>query len=432
MTNVSGLFNFYLWWNRYFSLKSSRLPQRQHAWIQEARPNQLPPDGHWHTWIIIAGRGFGKTRAGAEAVRMAVESGQYRRIALIGQTRNEAKNVMVFGASGIVSVYQKDEDPYAPQWSPDALHWENGAQAHLYSGDHLDKLRGPQFDLVWIDEWAKFRNPEELWNQVQMTLRLGRRPRLIITTTPRSFGFLRKLMEQPGVVITRGSTFDNSDHLSPGFINQVHAQYSQTTLGSQELYGEVLVDREGALWKRSMIQHEPPPHNDFQRLVLAIDPATTHHEGSDETGIVMAGLMPDGRVYVVDDLSGRHSPADWGQRVVDAYFKHKVDRVVVETNKGGDLVVRVLQTLSPHIAIRHVHATRGKITRAEPVAALYEQGKVKHMRPFHKLEQQMCEYTATTSQSPDRMDALVWALTDLLLEKEAAPPRVWLHEGGTQ
>lgn len=232
-------------------------------------------------------------------------------------------------------------------------------------------------------------------------------------------------MEQADVVVTRGSTFDNAKHLAPNFINQVQMQFSQTTLGSQELYGEILMDREGALWKRSMIQHEMPPHTDWQRLVIAIDPATTHHAGSDETGLVLAGLLPDGRAYVLDDWSGRHSPAEWGQRVVDSYFKHKVDRVVVETNKGGDLVTRVLQTISPHIAIKHVHATRGKITRAEPVAALYEQGKVKHIHPFRDLEQQMCEYTASTSKSPDRMDALVWALTDLLLEREAAPPKVW-------
>lgn len=393
------------------------------TWNQLARPNQRMPEGDWHTWLILAGRGFGKTRTGAETVRMLIEEQGYRHIALIGQTRDEAHDVMIHGESGLSAVCNSKLISKKRQF-----HWPNGAVIQLFSGDHLDKLRGPQFDLVWIDEWAKFRNPKDLWNQVQMTLRLGSQPRLIITTTPRPFDFLNKLMDQPGVVVTRGSTFDNTANLAHGFVEQVTRQYSRTSLGSQELYGEILTDREGALWKRSIIQQEAPPHTQWQRLVIAIDPATTHHEGSDETGIVMAGLLNDGRAYVLEDWSGRYSPTEWGKRVVEAYHQHKVDRIVVETNKGGDLVDRVLQTLDPNIAIRHVHATRGKTTRAEPIAALYEQEKVKHIRTFRELEQQMCEYTAASSRSPDRMDALVWALTDLFLEREASAPKVWMWE----
>lgn len=414
----------------YYGILTGKHKAAQNKWLQSARPSQIMPPGDWHTWLILAGRGYGKTRTGAETVRMLIEQEGYRHVGLIGQTRDEAHNVMVYGESGLSASCQNRMQwrKGRLQWRKGRLQWQNGAVAQLFSGDHLDKLRGPQFDLVWIDEWAKFRRPEELWNQVQMTLRLGPRPRLIITTTPRPFPFLNKLMDQPGVVVTRGSTFENEQHLAPGFLSQVNSQYAHTSLGAQELYGEILADRDGALWKRSIITHEEPPHTDWKRLVIAIDPATTHHSGSDETGIVMVGLLADGRAYVLEDWSGRHSPAEWGKSVVEAYHRYKVDRVVVETNKGGDLVDRILQTLDPNIAIRHVHATRGKITRAEPAAALYEQGRVKHSRVFRELEQQMCEYTATTSRSPDRMDALVWALTDLLLEREAAPPKVWMWD----
>ncbi len=393
----------------------------QPKWADIARPSQLPPNGDWNNWLILAGRGFGKTRTGAETVKGWIDQAFYKRIALIGQTFDEVRSVMVEGESGILNLHADGERPrFEP--SNGRIMWNNGAIASIYGADYYEKLRGPQFDLAWIDEMAKFRHPERAWEQLMLGLRLGKKPRCIITTTPRPIPLIEKLLKDPLTVTTKGTTFENKDNLASTFINQIVKQFEGTKLGAQELYAEVLSERQGALWQRSVIRHQVPENESWQRIVIAIDPATTHHEGSDETGIVIVALATDKKAYVLEDLSGRHSPADWGRRVVDAYWRHKVDRVVAEVNKGGDMVERIIRSIDPHVSYRAVRATRGKVTRAEPIAALYEQGHVYHIKPLKELETQLCEYIpGITSKSPDRLDALVWALTDLFLEKESRP-----------
>ncbi|MCX7337819.1 MAG: terminase family protein [Alphaproteobacteria bacterium] len=400
--------------------------KEKYNWPTHARPNQLPPLDPWKVWLILAGRGFGKTRTGAETIRAWVKDGQYKRIALVGRSIAEARDIMIDGESGLMAVHPKSDRPIF-EASKNRLVWPNGAVAMVVGGDHYERLRGPQFDLAWVDELAKFRYPDQLWEQLMLCLRLGQNPRCLITTTPKPITLLEKLLESPDVAITRGSTFDNKSNLAPSFLQQIVKQFDGTRLGSQELYAELLTDRPGALWQRQMIRYAHPDENQFQRIVIAIDPATTHHNQSDETGIVVAAMGQDQKVYILDDLSGRYSPADWGQRVAKAYFQYKADRVVAEINKGGDMVERIVRSIDPHIAYKAVRATRGKAVRAEPIAALYEQGKVFHARPLHALEKQLCEYIpGVTSKSPDRLDALVWAVTDLALERENNPVlKIW-------
>jgi phage terminase large subunit-like protein len=405
--------------------------KQRYVWHKNARPNQLPPPGDWRTWMILAGRGFGKTRTGAETLRSWVNSGRYKRLALISQSMGEARGVMVEGVSGLMEVHPPKERPKFEK-AQGRLIWPNGCCGTLFGADHFDRLRGPQFDAVWIDELAKFRYPEEAWSQLMLALRLGNDPRCIVTTTPRPIPLIEKLLMRQDVVVTKGTTFENRGNLAPAYLDQIVKQFEGTRLGAQELYAELLTERQGALWRRDLIRYQEPPYDEkglpkLARIVLAIDPATTHHEESDETGIVIAGLSADKCAYVLEDLSGRWSPGDWGQRVVEAYWRLRADRVVAEVNKGGDLVERILRSLDPTIPYKAVRATRGKYTRAEPIAALYEQNRVFHARPLSLLETQMCDYVpGLTSKSPDRLDAMVWALTDLLLESEANPTlKLW-------
>lgn len=400
--------------------------RQKYCWVSTARPEQWPPEGNWRTWLILAGRGFGKTRTGAETIRLWVKEGRYRHIGLISSSIEEARAVMVEGESGLLAVHlAKDRPKFVA--AKHQLQWDNGAVATLYGGQCPERLRGPQFDTVWIDELAKFRLPEVLWHQVQLCLRLGKDPRCVITTTPKPLKLLQALCHNPTVHVTRGSTFDNQANLAPGFLSQIQQQFEGTRLGAQELYAQILTERPGALWNRDMIGYRSFSLDTFERLVIAIDPAVTHHESSDETGIVVAGLTANKEVGVLEDLSGRMSPHEWGQRVVQAYWRYKADRVVAEINKGGDLVERVLRTIDGTVSFKEVRATRGKYTRAEPIAALYEQRRVFHGQPMPELEDQMCDYVpGQTSKSPDRMDALVWAITELVLESEMRPVlKIW-------
>ena len=403
--------------------------ERRDNWLLTARDTQLPPSGDWKTWLILAGRGFGKTRTGAETIAHWLKRETYKRVALIGKSAREVETVMLNGESGLL--------PRLKGWvtkasrSEKAIHLKNGAVVTIISGDCPEQLRGPQFDLAWIDELAKYRNPEELWNQLMMTLRLGKRPRCIITTTPKPLPLIQKLLQDKSVAVTRGSTFENSHNLPKSYIKLMKQQYSGTKLGAQELYAQVLTDQEGALWNRDMIAYQVPeelPDGQYKldRIVIAIDPATTHHDDSDETGIVVAGLCGE-HAYLLDDLSGRHSPAAWGKLVCDAYHKWQADRVIAEINKGGDLVERVVKSQDSTLSFKAVRATRGKHTRAEPVSALYEQKRIFHIRPFQELERQICHYIpGKTAKSPDRMDALVWAMTELFLVAENKPQmKLW-------
>ncbi|ADU50161.1 hypothetical protein Tmar_0036 [Thermaerobacter marianensis DSM 12885] len=392
-------------------------------WRFWARPKQLPPEGPWRIWLILAGRGFGKTRTGAEWVREQVERHGRRRIAIVGRTAADVRDVMVEGESGILSI---SPPWFRPVYEPSKrrLTWPNGAIATLYSADEPDLLRGPQHDAAWADELAAWRRPEA-WDNLMFGLRLGPDPRVVVTTTPRPVKLIRDLLNDPTCVVTRGSTYENAANLAPAFLEQIISRYEGTRLGRQELYGEVLDDVPGALWQRKRIDElrvrEAP---ELVRVVVAIDPAVTSEEGSDETGIVVAGRGVDGDAYVLADRSCRMSPDGWARRAVKAYYDFDGDRIVGEVNNGGDLVETVIRTVDPKVPYKAVRASRGKAVRAEPVAALYEQGKVHHVGTFDHLEDQLCQITPDGYQgagSPDRADALVWALTELMLEDYAEP-----------
>lgn len=372
---------------------------------------------------MLAGRGFGKTRAGAEFVRTMVKEKKARRIALVGPTALDARSVMVEGESGLLSIGPPYERPrYEP--SLHRLTWNNGAVATLFSADEPNRLRGPQHDLAWCDELAAWRYPQA-WDMLMFGLRLGHDPRVVVTTTPRPIKLLRDLLADPKVVVTRGRTEENARNLAPAFLEQIVRRYQGTRLGRQELDGELLDDMPGALWTHGLIDAarvmQAP---DLARIVVAIDPAVSSHEGADETGIIVAGTDKDGHGYVLADASGRYAPAEWARAAIAAYAAHRADRIVAEVNNGGDMVEATLRVVDPSVPYAAVHAARGKVARAEPVAALYEQGRVHHLGALPLLEDQMCAFVsgapgsfdrAAAGYSPDRVDALVWALSDLLL-----------------
>jgi phage terminase large subunit-like protein len=395
-------------------------------WTFRARAEQLAPPDPWQTWVLLAGRGFGKTRTGAEWVRDRVKRG-FRRIGLIAPTAGDARDVMVEGESGLLSVcWPKDrtnagEGMGRPHYEPSKrrVTWANGAMCTLYSADEPERLRGPQHDTIWADELAAWRYCRESWDMSQFGLRLGDNPQALVTTTPKPISVLREILKEAGTVITRGSTFDNRANLARPFFDKIVARYKGTRLGRQELYAELLEEAEGALWKRALIEAcaRPAPEN-LARIVVAIDPAITAKAESNETGIVVAGMEAGhlGHGYVLGDCSGRLTPGDWGARAVQAYHDFGADRIVAEGNQGGEMVRHTIHTIDANLPVRIVHASRGKAARAEPVAALYEQGRIHHAGPLPELEDQLVTWEPLSGmESPDRLDALVWALTDLFL-----------------
>jgi len=332
----------------------------------------------------------------------------------------------VEGESGLLSVFPPRNRPRYEK-SRDRLVWENGAVATFYGGDHYESLRGPQFDMVWVDELAKFREPEKTWQQIMMCLRLGESPRAIITTTPRPLRLIKELLRTEGVVVTKGTTFENAQNLSRHFIKVIKDKFHNTTIGRQELMGEMIETAGDALWTREMIERNRSvdASPSFTRIVVAVDPAVTSHGDSDETGIIVAALDADGCAVILEDLSLRGTPLQWARAAVAAYHRHQADRVVAEVNMGGELVEQMLRSVDASVSYKAVRASRGKDVRAEPIAALYEQGKVKHKGCFPLLEDQMCSYVkGETKKSPDRMDALVWALTDLMLKDLSCTPDI--------
>jgi phage terminase large subunit-like protein len=408
------------------ALEKRKQEMATYVWEKVARPNQLPPKGNWKIWLILAGRGFGKTRMGAETIRTWVAEETYRRIALIAESESEGRRVMIEGPSGLLNVYPPKEAPlYEP--SKRTLTWKNGAVATTFSADAYEQLRGPQFDAAWIDELAKFTYDQHVWDQLMFSLRLGCHPRVIITTTPRPTPLLKKLIKNPDTIITRGTTFDNAANLAGPFLAYVKKNYESTHLGRQELYAELLEENSEALWTHKLIErareaYQPHP---LKRLIIAIDPAVTNQKNSDESGIIAAGITQQGIGVVLEDLSIKGTASQWMQRAIDAYKRLKADRIVAEVNMGGDLVEQLLHSFDPSLSYKPLHATRGKIIRAEPIAALYEQGKVWHASCFPELEEQLCNYSPNNnSKSPDRLDALVWALTELMLTP-SPEPRVW-------
>jgi phage terminase large subunit-like protein len=393
-------------------------------WPFWARPDQLPPEGDdWMTWLILAGRGWGKTRTGAETIRSWVMSGTYGRIALVGETTADVRGVMVDGESGLLNIGPKDERPeYFP--SLRQLKWPNGAIATTYNATEPDQLRGPQHDAAWCDEIAKWKYIQETWDQLQFGLRLGEHPRQILTTTPRPLPLLKKMLNDPYVVVTKGKTMDNKDNLAETFMHQIEERFGGTRLGRQELDGEILDDIPGALWQRSGIDtnrvSEAPV--DMERVIVAVDPAASSEEGSDENGIVVVGMARNAEGYaegyVLEDASLRGSPEEWAKKAVQMYRKWSADKIVAEKNQGGDMVASVIRSVDRSIIPKLVHASRGKIIRAEPISSLYEQNRIHHVGRFDQLEDQMCTFSvdnirANGMGSPDRVDALVWGLTEL-------------------
>jgi phage terminase large subunit-like protein len=412
-------------------------------WIWEfwAFEHQLPPEGEWRSWVILGGRGAGKTRAGAEWVRAQVEGarpldpGRAARVALVGETLDQVREVMVFGDSGLIACAPPDRKPV---WEATRrrLVWPNGAVAQAFSAHEPEALRGPQFDAAWVDELAKWKKAREAWDMLQFGLRLGDDPRQVITTTPRNVAVLKEILENPSTVTTHAGTEANRANLARSFLTEVRARYGGTRLGRQELEGILVEDAEGALWRSAQIEAlrlEQPP--EFTRIVVAVDPAVTGKAGSDECGIVVVGAVTEGepqdwRAVVLEDATVHAAkPMDWAEAVVAAAKRYGADRVVAEVNQGGDLVGAMLRQVDPLVPFRAVSATRGKVVRAEPVSALYEQGRVRHLRGLADLEDQMCKLTTHGYEgqgSPDRVDALVWALHDLILEPaaKALNPRV--------
>jgi predicted phage terminase large subunit-like protein len=388
-------------------------------WRRIARASQLPPLGDWIIWLILAGRGFGKTRTGSETVRQKKLAGCMN-IGLIGATAADVRDTMIEGPSGILTISPKHDRPlYEP--SKRRLTWANGAIATAFSAEEADRLRGPQFDFLWADELAAWDYPAA-WDMALFCLRQGKKPQALVTTTPRPTKIIRDLVNREGrdVAVTRGSTFENAANLAPSFLSEITKRYQGTRLGRQELQAEILDDVPGALWQRAWIdrdRRERAP--ELKRIVIAIDPAVKSGDDSDETGIVAAGVGHDGHGYVLQDLSGRYAPHEWAKVAVAAYHRHQADRIVAEVNNGGEMVESVLRQVDASVPFKAVTASRGKVTRAEPVAALYEQGKVHHVGAFDQLEDQCCAFASDFDRSkagysPDRMDALVWAMTELI------------------
>ena len=385
----------------------------KHNWPKLARKEQLPPPIDWRFWLILAGRGFGKTRAGAEWVRNQVK--KFSLVNIIGATSDDARDIMVDGESGILACCTKDERPeYLAHRR--MLVWPNGARSHIFTADEPDRLRGKQHMKLWCDELAAWRYPEA-WDQALLGLRLGSNPQAMITTTPRPTPLIRAVATDRMTVVTRGTTYDNRANLAPAFLDQIVKRYENTRIGRQELYAEILSDNPNALWKRENIEKyrvSATKVPQMRRIVIGLDPEATSNADSSETGIVAAGVGEDGEFYVLDDNSILATPDGWGREAIKTYKLHRADRIIGEVNNGGEMIEHVLRTIDRNVSYLAVRATRGKMVRAEPIAALYEQGRVHHVGCFSKLEDQMCDWDPATAQkSPDRMDALVWALTHL-------------------
>ena len=419
------------------------LEERQRRWLLRpqgglfdwettwAREEQKEPLGDWRVWLVKAGRGYGKTRTGAEWIRKQVETGLARRVALVARTTADIRDVMVEGESGILAVSHPEMMPrYEP--SKRRVTWKNPdgrvrAIATCYSADEPALLRGPQHDAAWCDELASWRLKES-WDNLMLGLRMGVRPRCVVTTTPKPTILLQDLMARASTVTTEGSTYDNVDNLAPAFIVDVLDRYEGTHLGEQELHAKLLDEAEGALWRRQWIegarwlQHQGP-HPDLEQLVVAIDPAGTRKATSSETGIVVVGRAQatesDGRTrphfWVLEDRSGRYTPAGWAQLAIDAYYEFEGDWVIGERNNGGDMVENTVTQVDDTVPFDDVWASRGKVPRAQPVAALYQQGRVHHVGLFRDLEDQLCQWEPEMGmESPDRLDALVWAISYMM------------------
>lgn len=397
----------------------------EYCWQFWARPNQLPPATDWYTWLILSGRGFGKTRIGAEWVINRAKHGPYP-IAIVGQTKADVRDTMVeLGESSIMKI---SSPWFMPVFEPSKrrLTWPNGMVATIFSGDDPDQLRGPQHGSAWIDELAKFKYPKECWDNLVLGLRLGDDPRAVVTTTPRPIPVVKELSTDDTTSVTTGATYENISNLSPVFIREVLKRYEGTRLGEQELYGRIMTDTPGALWTRDLLEkcrvRQAP---DMVRIVVAVDPGASTSDSANNTGIVAVGLDAHRHGYVLSDVTCKKKPAGWGETVVRLFDSLHADCVVAEINQGGDMVGHVVETAAralhstgerpmPEVSFKTVRASKGKYTRAEPISALYEQKRVHHVGMFADLEDELCTWVPGET-SPDRLDANVWGLTELML-----------------
>ena len=380
-------------------------------------------------WLILAGRGWGKTLTGAQDIVNYALRFQKTRSAVVAPTFGDLRRVCFEGDSGILSLIPNDcyyggDKRYGYNKSNAEITLFNGSIIQGYAASEPDRMRGPQYHRAWCDELAAWRYPDA-WDQLEFGMRLGKNPQTIVTTTPRPTELIRSLHDREDSVVTRGNTFENEANLADSALKLFKERYDGTRLGRQELYAEILDEIQGALWSYNMIEEtrvrEAP---EMQRVVVGIDPAVTSNEHSDETGIVVCGLGLDGRYYILDDVSGKMTADAWAKTAINAYYKHKASRIIAEVNNGGDLVERLIRTIDKNIPYTKVHASRGKIIRAEPISALYEQKKVSHVGIFTKLEDQMCSFTGEKASSPDRLDAMVWAMTEISKSSMTAQWRI--------
>ena len=389
-------------------------------WLKTARSKQLTPKEKHYIWLILAGRGWGKTRTGAQDIAVYALRNPNTISAVVAPTAGDLRRVCFGGPSGLTSIipkecYSSDATLKGYSSSMSEIRLFNGSKIVGYAASEPERLRGPQFHRAWCDEVAAWRYPEA-FDQLMFGLRLGNNPQCLITTTPKPTKIIKDLVSRDDVVVTSGSTFENEDNLAESALAMLRDKYEGTTLGRQELFAEILEDVDGALWNMKLIDEarlSEETERDLSQIIVAIDPAVTANDDSDETGIVVVGKDHNNEYYVLEDLSGRHTADKWGKIAVNAYYDWDADRIVAEVNNGGDLVERLIRNVDPNIPYRSVRATRGKIVRAEPIAALYEQRRVHHMGIYPELESQMCTYTGDTKTSPDRLDALVWGLSEL-------------------
>src|SRR6056300_689810 len=419
-------------------LGPKKAEELRHDWGFWARPEQLEPEGDWNHWLALAGRGWGKTRAGAEWVRHRIKKGD-KIVHCVAPTKGDVRRVMVEGDSGLLNVCWKGDKTYRgkhigfPTWSPtnNTLTWENGSKAVFFSAEDPERLRGPQAYSAWCDELCAWRNAQDTWDMMMFGLRLGKHPKVFVTTTPKTTKLIRTILDDEKTTISTGSTYDNAANLADTFLDAVRKTYEGTRLGRQELYAEILDEASGALWNRTLlakceIEKEEVPQ--LSRIVISIDPAVTANAESDMTGIVVAGIDVNGVAYVLGDYTDRLSPQGWASKAIQLYHQYQADRIVAEVNQGGDMVKQTIHGEDPTVPYKAVRASRGKFARAEPVSALYERGLVKHVAnppdgaSLNELETQMRTWEPLGSiGSPDRLDALVWAITDLSLNGYSKP-----------
>lgn len=391
-------------------------------WLQTARDKQLSPEQDYLVWLILAGRGWGKTRTGAEDIAIYAMDNPNVNCAVIAPTHGDLRRVCFGGPSGLLSVIPKDcllksKDQAGYSSTVSEIRLWNGSKIIGFAAQEPERLRGPQFHRAWCDEVAAWRYPEA-FDQLMFGLRLGDNPQCVITTTPKPTKLIKDLVAREDVIVTRGSTFENEENLAESALQMLKERYEGTNLGRQELYAEIIEDFDGALWSPDMIESTRINEDrELQQIIVAIDPAVTANPDSDETGIIVCGRDYNNEFYVLEDLSGRFTADKWARIAIKAFYEWEADRIVAEVNNGGDLVERLIRNIDHQVPYRAVRATRGKILRAEPIAALYEQRRVHHVGAFPELEQQMCSYTGETNTSPDRLDALVWCLTELSRSK---------------